>query len=162
MTRTPWLFRVGDVIRVRGRHFGYASLHRPPSWFICIRIRSQTTNQNAPFGQKGPTQLLFCSVKGRILKVLITSWVKVGANLVGANLLESKTSSYSNCIPTCLYNNGCISLTKSKLWHLNLTNFSRWKKLTAGISIPFAALLLLLPRQVPLPLRPMTKPLCFP
>ena len=148
MTRTPWLIRVGDVIRVRGRHLGYASLHRPPSWFICIRIRAQTTNQNAPFGKKGPTQLLFCSVKGRILKLLITSWVKVGANLVGANSLESKTSSYSNCIPTCLKNNGYISLAKSKLWVLNLTKFSKWSKWTGGIPTPFAAPSLLLPRQV--------------
>ena len=39
------VIRVDDVIRLRGRHLRYTSLHRPPSWFICIRIRAQTTNQ---------------------------------------------------------------------------------------------------------------------
>ena len=68
-----WISKHDMTHRVRGRHLGYASLHRPPSCFICIRIRAQTTNQNAPFGQRGPTQLLFCTVKERILKLLITS-----------------------------------------------------------------------------------------
>ena len=45
------VIRVDDVIRLRGRHLRYTSLHRPPSWFICIRIRAQTTNQRASQGQ---------------------------------------------------------------------------------------------------------------
>ena len=137
-----------------------SSLHRPTShpelminflFRVCLNLQWNKEWEINMF-----CQILFhyahiiflCSVKGRKIKDLIVSWVIVGSNLVGANSLETKTSSYPNCNSTSLKNSGCISLAKSKLWLLNLTKFSKWSKWTGGIPTPFAAPSLLLPRQV--------------